>query len=745
MAHRYTALILLIAAFLAGCGAEDDTQLTNIEPTPDEHVLVEPEPQFDGPIVPETDLTDGPEPVVESVPTPDPEAEPETVESGTTTVTATRQDTPSVSTADRPEWPLIQAIRRAPWDREAILKLAEWYDEHDPPRAELVRVQLEISPLKYDDPRLKELRQKERQLIEENLERWTEPLRSLGPAPDVDFDVGLIEELSIDDATDEKLACLANVPELRELHVDIDQVSVDGVRLIASLPELDGLMFEGNAVSKECIDALMALPARTSIHIYCDDVDDDVVEAMNKARIASFDSLSPEEKISTGVRFASSFDSGLTYGEMMTGFNLSQSGIDDDQLQLVSALTHLEGLGLFETNITNEGMSVIAGMKRLKHLDLSDTYVRSIEALAPLTALESLQIYPAYGYSMDDDGLAAIENFTQLRHLMLYDDEASDATVRRLAGMKKLKNLDLNVGYLDDDSCLESLAGMTDMHRLSVYCDNVSDAALKNVAGMNDLEFFAIEIDRGDGSGLQHLAGLSKLKRLGLSGDGVSDAGLNHLASLKNLRAFMAQGSKITPEGAARLAAQLPQVTIVTDERVVKSPRESYTLKRYRVGSLSIHLPIDWMPPDARTVSAGGVYAKEDGWDLVGGWSSANVVGPAEISLFVEDAEDDATVDDVLKAALEYESDATVLKRDVVQIPGVDIASCVLHLEDDLTRLLAVIKTPDGIAEFQCEVVPPRYEEFEHLFLAVARSIVVSEDVADHAEDDVELRIEPGR
>lgn len=736
MVYLRAGLLLLASALFVGCGAEDDEPVADAGPAFDDPEFSETEPLL--PTLRFSQESDGqnqPDPEVPEVKA-DPEANP--IDEPQSAVASQRL--PGISTADRPEWPLIEAIRRAPWDRDAILKLADWYDEHDPSRAELVRLQLEISPLRYDDPRLSDLRQKQRQLIEEHFDRWTEPLRMLGPRPNVTFDVGLIDRLVIEEATDDKLACLANIPELRRLHLGNDRISPDGFRLIVSLPELDELEIAGKAISQECIDVLAALPARTSVQMWFDGVDKDAVEAMNKVRLAKLDALSPEEKLSAAVRFASTFDSGLTYGEMMTGFNLSQSGIGDDELRLISGHKHLEGLTLFEANVTTEGIAVLAGMTKLKHLDLGDTYVTSIAALPRLTALESLNIYPAYGYTMGDDGLAAIENYTSLRSLMLYDDDASDATVRRLAGMTKLKKLDLNVGYLEDDSCLESLAGMSDMRRLSVYAGNVSEAALKNVVGMTKLENLTMSIARGDGSGLRHLAGLTELKRLGLSGKGVSDAGLNHLRNLKNLRAFVAQDSMITPAGAEALAARLPRVTILTRDRVVKSPRESYTLQRYRTGSVSVRLPVDWLPSDTTTVDDKGFYAAEDGWDLIGGWSNADEVGPAEVSLYLEG---DGSVNETLKAALEYDSDAKVLKRDVVLVSGVEMTSCVLHREDDWTRLLVVIDTPDGIAQLKCSVVPPRYEEFEQLYLAVARSIVVSSDDAAHTEAPVELPAHP--
>ena len=65
MAHQRTGLALLIAVFVAGCGSEDDTPTVDVEPAPDEHVRVEPEPLFDGPIVPETDQPEEPEQVLQ--------------------------------------------------------------------------------------------------------------------------------------------------------------------------------------------------------------------------------------------------------------------------------------------------------------------------------------------------------------------------------------------------------------------------------------------------------------------------------------------------------------------------------------------------------------------------------------------------------------------------------------------------------------------------------------------------------
>lgn len=72
----------------------------------------------------------------------------------------------------------FRAMQEAPDDDDVRLVFADWLEERGDPRAEFLRVQLELEPLRhvYGEPRVDALRERESTLLHENLRRWLGPL-----------------------------------------------------------------------------------------------------------------------------------------------------------------------------------------------------------------------------------------------------------------------------------------------------------------------------------------------------------------------------------------------------------------------------------------------------------------------------------------------------------------------------------------------------------------------------------------
>jgi uncharacterized protein (TIGR02996 family) len=88
---------------------------------------------------------------------------------------------------------LLHAIAEEPWHEGLRLILADWLDDHgEDAHAEFIRVQLQRHRLLWWDSRHDTLRARERQLLEENGQRW---LAGLPDLEDIrwDFESGLLE------------------------------------------------------------------------------------------------------------------------------------------------------------------------------------------------------------------------------------------------------------------------------------------------------------------------------------------------------------------------------------------------------------------------------------------------------------------------------------------------------------------------------------------------------------------------
>src|SRR5438874_15042 len=79
---------------------------------------------------------------------------------------------------------LLRAIRDRPDDDLPRLAYADLVEEAgDPDRGEFIRTQIEVSRLADDDPRRRELEDREHELLAENEARWLGDLASPGCEP----------------------------------------------------------------------------------------------------------------------------------------------------------------------------------------------------------------------------------------------------------------------------------------------------------------------------------------------------------------------------------------------------------------------------------------------------------------------------------------------------------------------------------------------------------------------------------
>ncbi len=220
---------------------------------------------------------------------------------------------------------------------------------------------------------------------------------------------------------------------------------------------------------------------------------------------------------------------------------------------------------------------------------------------------------------------------------------------------------------------------------------------------------------------LRHFAGLTNLRFLSINGTRATDTGLMQLHKLTKLRTLEAQhdfgqtGSYLTVEGARALAAVLPEVTIILQKAVVKSPRTEHTFQRRAAGGFASALvPAYWSEQHG---SERSLHFVEDGWEGAHSWSGG-VVGRGEFRLYVSAAEPKQTAEALLKEHRNANSHANprVLERDVVKLPATgDTTSCVYR--NDFGQYLVCAVVRDGkCVTLSCEAPRSRFKEFRPLF-----------------------------
>jgi uncharacterized protein (TIGR02996 family) len=157
----------------------------------------------------------------------------------------------------------LESILENPDDDGLRLIYADWLEEHGNPRAEFIRVQIELARLPDDDPRRPELEEREHQLFEEHGQAWLRPFRGILAAVDCTpfFHGGFLSEVTFWGqpgarrllARAEVLFRRAPIRWLRLLplgghggrlfpwdrpKLDVDRLSLADLRAITALPQL---------------------------------------------------------------------------------------------------------------------------------------------------------------------------------------------------------------------------------------------------------------------------------------------------------------------------------------------------------------------------------------------------------------------------------------------------------------------------------------------------------------------------
>lgn len=600
---------------------------------------------------------------------------------------------------------LLRAIHAHPDDDTPRLVYADWLDDHgQPERAEFIRLQIEWARSSDDAAH-----RRADELLVAHRSAWTahhgarETERVW-----VGFRRGFPASLTFHNAEPTDFEILKRFPEVRRIAVEIGNLSLGAVRAISGLKQLDALSVEAVPFRPKWLPLLDALPCWAYVRIY----DDDNAafwrawEAFQERRDARVAAVPVAERREAARRFLCGFynSSSPRPGEPITDVRFSQMGLRDAELRLVSYLTELESVSIVEGYETEAGVRHLAALPKLKVLKLSRTPITSLAPVTGFTALEELTLMPDDG-DITDAGTAALETLPNLRKLSLWPGLAGfgDETVRRLAKLKHLRDLELRVCELTDDS-LSAIARCTKLERVSM------DGPLTD-------------------DDLRHFAGLTNLRFLSMNGTRATDTGLMHLRKLTKLRTLVAQhdfgqtDSQLTEDGARALAAVLPEVTIILQGAVVKSPRKEHTFQRRTAGGFASALvPTYWKEQHGWERS---LHFVEDGWEGVGSWSGG-VVGRGEFRLYVADAEPKHTAEAALKAHRNANSHANprVLERDSVKLRATgDTASCVYR--NDFGQYLVCAVVRDGkCVTLSCEAPKARFAEFRPLFEYVARSLL---------------------
>jgi uncharacterized protein (TIGR02996 family) len=452
---------------------------------------------------------------------------------------------------------LLAACHADPDDDTPRLVLADWLQEHDDPRGELMRLQVRLAAMSAGDPEYDTLFDQHQKWWRKYQNVW---LREVGTLL---WDAG---------PHDRGLPTIGHYEE-SYCRLDADALG------------------EPSRKPRDSVSALVAdgwpgmtwvLPAGLREESEWDEADDfgDVFEddehqpARYDEEADDWDDSPPAEDPFDTFRKepwkGSPTPIGVWFPEELI--------VGADHLDQVAKVPNLRGLALSEPRPSPSLLSRIAKIKGLEHLDLNDMRLDDA-GLRKLAPLKNLRALIAPGAAITNAGAARLAKFAELRELRLgtrrltaagYQSlatlsklevlglaKADDAAVRHLAPLQRLRRLDLS-GPSGTTATGRGLENFPLLTHLNLEGSRADDAGLAHVAKLPRLRALKVMHTRVTGAGLAHLSDLRWLETLSLSQQkAVTDKDLVHLEGLKNLGHIDLYGTRVTTRGVNRLRKKL--------------------------------------------------------------------------------------------------------------------------------------------------------------------------------------------
>lgn len=334
-----------------------------------------------------------------------------------------------------------------------------------------------------------------------------------------------------------KFGSLAALPNLHEIIVMVTPLSAQGLAELAKLPRLARLTLDASKFKSEDFAGLAKMTSL--VHLMLNQaVTFDDAAAANLAKL-------------TGLRNLILYNTHLTD----------------------SGLTHLRGLKSLESllverddgHFTDEGLANLATLKNLQSLSLGHGRFtdEGLAAIAGLTQLRGFSL--SFSLAVTDDGLAHLARMTQMKNLSITGEAVTDAGLMRLAPMTELEQLDLSQSQVTGAG-FAKLGQLNRLRDVNLSNSKFTDAGMAILASFKSLEALDLTGTAVTDAGLAALTKLPRLKRLILERTKVTDAGLQQLGGIKTLHELGLGGTKVTKAGMADLKKKLPEIEIAADD-----------------------------------------------------------------------------------------------------------------------------------------------------------------------------------
>jgi uncharacterized protein (TIGR02996 family) len=246
----------------------------------------------------------------------------------------------------------------------------------------------------------------------------------------------------------------------------------------------------------------------------------------------------------------------LTDVENLRGLAMPDGEINPTLFPQLARLTGLHHLELGETPLSDAQVKQLAPLKELRALraEYSDITNTGARALRKFEHLRELALSCS---RVDSPGVRAIAENTGIEVLDLTGVEDDDLDALR--GLSRVRDLRLPACQITGTG-IENFPLLTE---LRLRHAQVTDAGMACLAGLPRLQFLDICNTEITGETLKHLSGAKWLEYLYAANTAIRDEHLPALHGLKHLHTISLVETQVTKKGAARLRAALPKAEVI--------------------------------------------------------------------------------------------------------------------------------------------------------------------------------------
>lgn len=286
-----------------------------------------------------------------------------------------------------------------------------------------------------------------------------------------------LELVKLDQVSDAGLVHLRPLKTVKSVSLDHAKTTVTGLKVLRELPGLESLSFRDATDEGLAVVGQMANLKHLSVFTSTGNT------PLSDAAFRSVSRLKNLESLHISGRPSASGVASLRKLTKLECLELGMTPITDRDLATIAALHSLRTLHLESPNLTVSGVNQLAALPELRELYIR--YLRTNETALNLTALSGLETLNLIFTDLRDRDLAGLAHLSRLELLTIFG-EISDAGLAPLTGLRQLRFLELYGSRLTDEGLAFLSANFSSLEGLTVS-GRFTDHGLRQMGGLHRL------------------------------------------------------------------------------------------------------------------------------------------------------------------------------------------------------------------------------------------------------------------